>query len=104
MLQAPPNVGDILIYGTYDPLNPPYYRHSTFIVESVDKGNYTLRLNSTSFVKRYTKARIFIKQSKDKRVVTDAELAAHYSDASEMLIHELKMLNENYFQNVKVKL
>ena len=104
MLQQPPNVGDILFHGNWSPTSTVYYGQATFLVVSIDKGRYTLRLNSTSFSKRGTKARLFIKKSKSERIVTDSELASQYSDAKEMLIAELKEMSELYFEYTGVKL
>lgn len=104
MLKSPPNVGDVVFYGEYDPQNPPYYGYSTFIVESIDKGNYTLRLNSSVVSKRRVSLRYFIKKSREKRVETDANLAAHYSLAYEMLADELRTTAERYFEGTGVKL
>lgn len=104
MLQQPPNVGDILIHGKYDSKNGVhYYGYETFIVESIDKGKYTLRLTSKVVTRRGTAMRHFIKKSKDKRLVDDAELAAYYSDARGLLEDELKDIAERYFSFTGVR-
>lgn len=97
MLTAPPKVNDVLIYGEFDRLNPPYRGMSTFIVESIDtNGNYILRLNSMAVSKRRVSMRYFIKKSRDKKTVNDATLAQNYSDATEMLKYELETVMSNY--------
>jgi hypothetical protein len=104
MLQQPPNVGDILLHGSYDiTKGVHYYGYETFIVESIDKGKYTLRLNSSVVTRRGTVMRHFIKKSKEKRVVDDAELAAYYSEARGLFEDELKEVAERYLEFTGVK-